>query len=116
MSRDPLPPQGAACRRSHIGARAAQAATERKAAGVALRIAVLAGVVGVTTWVGIDMTSPPVWKADAGLPAAVHSFACPANGCTAACCHEPVHVASAPVRQTGASRAGAAGHMTAAAR
>jgi hypothetical protein len=116
MSCDASTPQGAARRRSHIGARAAQAATERKVAGVAVRIAVLAGLVGVTTWVGWDMTRPPTWKAGAGLPVAVHSLACPASGCTAACCHEPVHVASAPVRKAGASRAGAAESLTAAAR
>jgi hypothetical protein len=116
MSRDDLPPQGAARRRSHVGLRAAHAATERKIAGVAVRIGVLASVLGVTIWVGVDMTSPPTWKAGAGLPVAVHSLACPANGCTAACCHQPVHVASAEERKVSSSRASAAGRVTVAAR
>jgi hypothetical protein len=116
MSCDAPSPQGAARRRSHIGLRATQAATERRIAGVAVRVGVLASVLGVTIWVGVDMTSPPKWKPGAGLPVAVHSLACPANGCTAPRCHQPVHVASAEERKAGSSRVSAAGRLDAAAR
>ena len=76
-------------RTSHVGRRAAQAATERTMALRAISVAGVTGLVGLTVFVGVSVASPSLAGARNATTkvAATGGTVCPVTGCTASRCH-----------------------------